>query len=267
MQLLHDELTGLGRVVVAFSGGVDSSLLLKASVDALKSNAIAVLAVSPSLPDAEKEDAIKLAGEMGATLRFMNTKETEDPSYQANAANRCFFCKDHVYASLRAFADEHGIVHVLDGMNVDDTVDVRPGRAAAMKHGVLSPLEKFGFTKTDVRNAARELGLSNWDKPAAACLASRIPYGTQVTSELLGRIEAAEAYVKSLGFRELRVRHHGDVVRIELPISAHADALARHAELCGGLRALGWIYVTLDLDGLRQGSMNEVLKRSSVATA
>ena len=267
LQQLHDELTGLGRVVVAFSGGVDSSLLLKAAVRALKNDAIAVLAVSPSLPQSEKDDAVRLAAEMEATLRFMDTKETEDPSYQANAANRCFFCKDHVYAALRDFADKQGIAHVLDGMNVDDTSDVRPGRAAAMKHGVLSPLEKFGFTKKDVREAAKELGLSNWDKPAAACLASRVPYGTQVTSSLLARIEAAEAYVKSLGFPELRVRHHGDVARIELPADRLEDAVSRREELCGGVRALGWAYVTLDLDGLRQGSMNEVLKRSAAAVA
>ena len=153
---------------------------------------------------------------------------------------------------------------MLDGMNVDDTSDIRPGRAAALKHGVRSPLEKHGFTKQDVRDAARDLGLPNWDKPAAACLASRIPYGTQVTRDLLGRIEAAEAYVKSLGFTELRVRHHGDVARIEVPQSSFAAALRRHEELCGGLKSLGWTYVTLDLDGLRQGSMNEVLKRSAV---
>jgi pyridinium-3,5-biscarboxylic acid mononucleotide sulfurtransferase len=259
--LLHDDLARLGRAVIAFSGGVDSSLLLKVASDALQANALGVIAVSPSLSKSERDQAVQLAAELGASLQIIETKETEDASYQANAANRCFFCKDHVYAALSRFAMEQGIEHVLDGMNVDDTVDIRPGRAAALKHGVRSPLEKHGFTKQDVREAAKALGLRNWDKPAAACLASRIPYGTRVTTDLLARIESAEAYVKSLGFAELRVRHHGDVARIEVPTHALASALDKQHELCGGLKALGWTYVTLDLDGLRQGSMNEVLKR------
>ena len=267
VQQLREELAALGPVVVAFSSGVDSSLLLKVAVQTLHNNAIAVMAVSPSLPEREKAAAVELAQEMGATLRFIDTHETEDPSYQANAANRCFFCKDHVYGALRSFATEHGITHVLDGMNAEDTADIRPGRAAALKHGVLSPLEKFGFTKQDVREAAKELGLSNWDKPAAACLASRIPYGTAVTHDLLGRVEAAEEFLKSLGFRELRVRHHGDVARVEIPLDALSSALALREKISGGLRALGWTYATLDLDGLRQGSMNEVLKRSTAAHA
>ena len=261
LQLLRDELAVMGRVLIAYSGGVDSSLLLKAAVDVLQSHAIAVLAVSASLPQSEKDEALQLAQSIGASCELIETREVEDANYQANAANRCFHCKDHVYAALRRLADERGIAHVLDGMNADDTLDIRPGRAAAMKHGVRSPLHELGFSKAEVREAAKSLGLTNWDKPAAACLSSRIPYGTKVTRDLLARIEAAEAYVKALGFRELRVRHHGDIARIEVPVDSFQSVLTKQSELVGGLKSLGWLYVTLDLEGLRQGSMNEVLSR------
>jgi uncharacterized protein len=259
LQRLRDELAGMKRVVVAFSGGVDSSLVLKVAVDCLRDDAVAVLAVSPSLPQSEKDEAAQLARSMGAKMESIDTREVEDADYAANAPNRCFFCKDHVYRALRTYADAHGIPHVIDGMNADDTMDIRPGRAAAMKHGVRSPLHDFGFSKAEVRDAANSLGLPTWDKPAAACLSSRIPYGTPVTADLLRRIEAAEMYVRSLGFRELRVRHHGDVARVEVPVAEFEVAISRHHELVGGLKALGWLYVTLDLEGLRTGSMNEAL--------
>lgn len=262
LQRLREEIAALRRVVVAFSGGVDSSLVLKVAVDCLHDDAVGVLAVSPSLPQSEKEEAVKLAQGVGAKLELIETREVEDASYAANAPNRCFFCKDHVYAALRKHADEHGIPCVIDGMNADDTMDIRPGRAAAMKHGVRSPLNELGFTKAEVREAAKALGLPTWDKPAAACLSSRIPYGTPVTANLLRRIEAAEAYVGSLGFRELRVRHHGDVARLEVPASEFTSALSKQQELVGGLKALGWLYVTLDLEGLRTGSMNEALGKA-----
>jgi uncharacterized protein len=218
-----------------------------------------MLAISPSLPQREKQEAMQTAAGMGVELVLIETQEVLDEDYAANAPNRCFFCKDHVYAALRRCADERGILHVLDGMNADDTLDVRPGRAAAMKHGVQSPLCELGLTKEEVREAARSLGLKTWDKPGAACLSSRVPYGTAVTTNLLARIEAAEDYLHSLGFTELRVRHHGDVARLEVPAASFPKVLARHGELCGGLKALGWLYITLDLEGLRRGSMNEVL--------
>ena len=174
-----------------------------------------------------------------------------------------FIASDHVYGALRLLADQQGIPHVLDGMNAEDTFDVRPGRAAALKHGVRSPLHDYGFSKADVRDLARFLGLPNWDKPAAACLSSRIPYGTKVTADLLKRIEAAEDYMLSMGFADLRIRHHGDVARIEVPAESQQRALEHAAKLTGGLKALGWLYITLDLEGLRHGSMNEVLHRSA----
>lgn len=260
LDALRRHLAEMKQAAVAFSGGVDSSLLLKVAVDVLADHAVGVVAVSASLPRQERDDAEHLAKAMGARLVFLETQEVDDPAYAANAPNRCFHCKDHVYAALLNYARDNGITHILDGMNAEDTLDVRPGRAAAKKHGVSSPLHELGFSKADVREAAKHLGLPNWDKPAAACLSSRIPYGTAVTTNLLARIEAAEVFVRSLGFRELRVRHHGDIARLEVPSSSFAQALERQVDLVGGLKALGWLYVTLDLEGLSQGSMNKVLK-------
>ena len=262
---LHRHLLPLGRVAVAYSGGVDSTLVLKAALDALGSdNVVALLAVSPSLPQSEKEEAVSLAKSLGARLELLATSETDDPQYQANAPNRCYFCKDHVYRALRQFAEQNGIAHVLDGMNANDTLDVRPGRAAARELNIVSPLHDLGFTKQNVRDAAKALGLPNWDKPAAACLASRVPYGTPVTPKLLPQIERAEAELFDLGFRELSVRHHGDVARLEVPEVDLARALTRRSDITAALRRTGYTYITLDLDGLRSGSLNEVLSARSL---
>lgn len=265
IEKLKDHLQPLGRVAVAYSGGVDSTLVLKAAVDALGAdNVVALLAVSPSLPQSEKDDAVNLARQIGVHLELLPTEEVNDPAYQANAPNRCYFCKDHVYRALRQFAERSGIVHVLDGMNAEDTLDVRPGRAAARELQILSPLHDLGFSKKDVRHFAKALGLSNWDKPAAACLASRVPYGTSVTPKLLSQIERAEAALFDLGFRELRVRHHGDVARLEVPEVDLLRALQEREAITTALRGTGYTYVTLDLAGLRSGSMNEVLKGRAV---
>ena len=257
---LRDYFQPLGRVAIAYSGGVDSTLVLKAALDALGAeNVVALLAVSPSLPQSEKDEAITLAQSLGARLELLETTETDDPRYQANAPNRCYFCKDHVYRALRDYAAQNGIQHVLDGMNADDTLDVRPGRAAARELHILSPLHELGFHKQDVREAAKALGLPNWDKPAAACLASRVPYGTAVTPKLLTQIEKAEAALFDLGFRELRVRHHGDVARIEVREADLNRVLKQRETINTALKALGYVYITLDLAGFRTGSMNEVL--------
>ncbi|MCE9519165.1 MAG: ATP-dependent sacrificial sulfur transferase LarE, partial [Verrucomicrobia bacterium] len=256
LERLREHLARMSRVVVAFSGGVDSSLILKMAADVLQKNALGVLAVSPSLPESERHDAVALAKSMGAELEVIETDEVDDPEYLINAPNRCYHCKNHVYATLRKIADARGISHVLDGMNAEDAFDIRPGRAAAIKHGVRSPLNELDFTKQDVRDAASALGLPNWDKPAAACLSSRIPYGTGVTGDLLKRIELAEKFLHTLGFHELRARHHGDVVRVEVPESELESAMRQREAITGGLRALGWAYVTLDLEGLRQDAFN-----------
>lgn len=260
LERLRDYLARMKRVVVAFSGGVDSSLVLKMAADVLQNDAIGVIAVSPSLPESERRAALELAKTLCAQVEVVETHETEDPEYVVNAPNRCFHCKNHVYSALRHLADARGIANLLDGMNAEDDYDIRPGRAAAMKHGVRSPLNELDFTKNDVREAARALDLPNWDKPAAACLSSRIPYGTSVTSDLLKRVEQAEEFLHSLGFHELRARHHGDVVRVEVPDAELTNALQQREAIAGGLRALGWTFVTLDLEGLRHGSMNAGLK-------
>lgn len=267
IEKLHTHLRPLGRAAVAYSGGVDSTLVLKAALDALGAdNVVALLAVSPSLPQSEKDEALALAQQLGADIEMLTTEETNDPAYQANAPNRCYFCKDHVYRALRDYARRHDFPHVLDGMNAEDTLDVRPGRAAARELKILSPLHELGLSKKDVRETARALGLPNWDKPAAACLASRVPYGTSVTPKLLSQIERAEAALFDLGFRELRVRHHGDVARLEVPEADLLRALQQREEITNALRAVGYIYITLDLAGLRSGSLNEVLKARAASS-
>lgn len=266
VQRVREELAQMRGVLVAYSGGVDSSLMLKLAHDELADQALGALALSASLPQQEKQEALDIAERIGAKIITLATAEVTDPNYAANAPNRCFHCKDHVYGALRHEAERRAIPFVLDGMNAEDTLDVRPGRAAAMKHQVRSLLHEHGFSKQEVREAARSLGLPNWDKPAAACLASRVPYGVRVTENLLARIEAGETYLKSLGFSECRLRHHGDVARIEVPENLLMDALQKREEFSGGLKALGWLYITLDLEALRHGSMNAPLRATTTAS-
>ena len=250
----------LDRVAVAYSGGVDSTLVLKVAHDELRSRATGFLAVSESLPRSEKESAIALADMIGANLRLLTTNETSNPHYQANAPNRCYFCKQHVYATIKAAAGDDLVV---DGMNANDTQDVRPGRAAARELGIMSPLFELGFSKDDVRAAARELGLSNWNKPAAACLASRVPYGSPVTVPVLTQIEKAESVLMQFGFSDLRVRHHGDVARLEIPDEEFDRAVKERKKIQSALKSVGFVYIALDLAGLRSGSSNEALANRS----
>ncbi len=259
-------LRSMESVAVAYSGGVDSTLVLKAAHDALGDRALALTAVSPSLPGDERREAEAMARTMGVPHAFLETRETEDPRYVANAPSRCYFCKKEVYRELVQYARRRGYRYVLDGTNADDGADLgdlRPGLAAARENGIRSPLRDIGFTKAEVREAARLLGLHNWDKPAAACLSSRIPYGTPITSDALSTVERAESTLRGMGFRRLRVRHHDSVARIEIDTEEFESALARRVEIVDCLEALGYVYVCLDLVGFRSGSMNETLRPSN----
>lgn len=248
------------RVLVAFSGGVDSTLVLRAAVDALgPGRVLAVTGVSASLADRERQDAVELARQIGAPHRLLETRELENPNYAANPSNRCYFCKSELYDRLQEVAAAEGYGAILDGTNLDDTRDVRPGRQAARERNVESPLVEAGLTKQQVRELSRHLGLPTWEKPEMPCLSSRIPYGTSVDPGKLRQIEAAETSLRAAGVRGGRVRYHGDVARIELPpedLPRLADAVWRE-QLAAGVRAAGFTYVTVDLEGYRKGRLNE----------
>jgi uncharacterized protein len=257
---LESIVTHMGSVAVALSGGVDSGLVARVAHDCLGDGAIALTAVSPSLAAAEQRAVAELVARIGIRHLFLRSRETEDPRYRANASDRCYYCKTNVYQELVDYAHGEGFRHLADGTNADDAGDHRPGRRAAHQHGVRSPLQEAGFTKADVRALARELGLPIWDKPAAACLASRIPYGSTVTPEKLSQVEAAEAVLAELGLRQLRVRHHGPVARLEVEPEAVPVVLEHRRLITQRLKALGFVFVALDLDGFRSGSMNEALR-------
>ena len=250
-------------VLVAYSGGVDSALLLKVAVETLGERAVGVLASSPAYDEEETAAAVKLAEEMGARLEQVETGELDDPRYVANDANRCYFCKVELFDHLEPVARRLGLRTIAYGMNRDDRGDWRPGRKAARERGVRAPLDEADLGKDDVRALARYLGLSVWDKPAEACYSSRIPYGAPVTREALLRVGRAERALRALGFRQARVRHHDDVARIEIDPAEFArllDAETREA-IIREVRAAGYTYVALDLQGYRSGSLNEALLR------
>ncbi|HEX9122184.1 MAG TPA: ATP-dependent sacrificial sulfur transferase LarE [Actinomycetota bacterium] len=255
---LEDWLRAAERVVVAYSGGTDSTLVAAVAARALGDRALAVTAVSPSLPPGEAGEARRVAAELGIRHRTVRTREIEKPEYLANGPDRCYHCKTELYAVLGRVAEEAGGARVVSGANLDDLGDYRPGLAAAEEQGVRHPLVEMGFTKAEVRVAARELGLPTWDKPASACLSSRIAFGMMIDVEKLSRVGRAERLLRDLGFRQCRVRVHGEVVRIEVEL----PDLARLAEpgvrerVVEGLKALGYRFVTLDLEGFRSGSMN-----------
>ena len=253
---LRDRLHDLDRVLVAFSGGADSALLAWVAHDTLgPERAAAVTAVSPSLAGFEHEDCAALAREWQLRWIEVHTDEMADAAYQRNDTDRCFRCKDALMDAVVPLARTEAATVVL-GVNLDDLGEHRPGQRAASERGAVFPLVEAGFTKDDVRALSRQLGLRTWDKPAAACLASRLPYGTPVTLRVLREVEAAEAGLRALGFADLRVRHYGDLARIEVPIADLDRVLAVRAAVVAVVRAAGYRYVTVDLEGLRSGNLN-----------
>ncbi len=257
---LQAELRSLGRVAVAYSGGVDSAFLLKVAADTLgPENVLAVLGDSPSLPRREKNEAERLAVELGLALAVVQTDEMSDPRYAANPKDRCYYCKQTLMRDVRKAAAARGIAVLLDGQNADDLGDWRPGSKAARECGVRSPLQEAGLTKSEIRLLSARLGLPTADKPAMACLASRLPYGTPVTAAALHQIETAEESLQDAGFATVRVRHHGAVARIELSPADFPRLLdpATRSRMVAAVKAAGFTYVSLDLEGYRTGSLNE----------
>lgn len=260
---LFAHLAGLGKVLVAFSGGTDSAYLAWAANHVLGANAVAVTADSASLPESHKRDAEAFVQRFGIVHEYIETREFENPDYLRNDPNRCFHCKDELFTRLEEVGRERGFPHIVYGVNVDDLGDYRPGQNAARQHQVASPLADAGLTKAEIRELSRRAGLPTWDRPAAACLSSRIPYGTPVSIENVKTVESGEEQIKALGFRQFRVRFHGEVVRIEIAPDELDRALNRDMarQFTAIFKSLGFKYVTLDLEGYRQGSLNEVLPR------
>ncbi|HEX3354572.1 MAG TPA: ATP-dependent sacrificial sulfur transferase LarE [Terriglobales bacterium] len=259
--VLEDHLRALGRTLIAYSGGVDSAFLAWAAHQVLGSKMLAVIADSPSLARAQLADATAFAAEQGIPLEIIVTDELDRPDYVRNDSSRCFHCKDELFTVMEEFRARRGFDAIAYGVNLDDQGDFRPGQAAAQQHRVAAPLRDAALTKQAIRDLARHAGLRIWDKPASACLSSRIEYGREVTREALSVVEQGEDAIRALGFRQFRVRHHGDIVRIEIARDELERALtpAMAAEFTRIFKALGFKFVTLDLEGFRSGSMNALL--------
>jgi uncharacterized protein len=259
--LLDQHLRALGRTLIAYSGGVDSAFLAWAAHQSLGSDMLAVIADSPSLARAQLADATAFAGEQGIPLEIIVTDELDRPEYARNDSSRCFHCKDELFSAMEEFRARRGFESIAYGVNLDDQGDFRPGQRAAEQHRVAAPLRQAGLTKQEIRELSRAAGLRIWDKPASACLSSRIEYGREVTREALGIVEQGEDALRVLGFRQFRVRHHGEIVRIEIAPEELARALTAEmaAEFTRIFKALGFQFVTLDLEGFRSGSMNALL--------
>lgn len=250
------------KVIIAYSGGVDSAFLLKAAVENLGADRVlAVIGVSESLAKSEYKAAQELAARIGAAVEVVHPQEMSDPDYRSNQAQRCFYCKSQLYQLLRGLAQQKGYEAVLCGTNADDLGDFRPGLQAAKEYQVASPLEEAGLTKADIRQLSKQMGLETWDKPAQPCLASRVPYGMEITPKRLQQIEKGEEFLRGLGLRELRVRHHGELVRIEVPAERITELVTqdRREQIVEFFKEIGFTYVSLDLQGFRSGSGNEVL--------
>ena len=256
---LYDIVRSLGRVIVAYSGGVDSATLLAVAHEVLGRDVLAVTGSSPSLAQGELASAIALAARIGARHETIDTHEFDDPRYRRNERDRCYRCKDELFSQLTALARERGYDAVVDGFNADDgrsPLDVRPGRAAGIRHGVRSPLAEAGLGKEDIRALARQFELSVWDKPATPCLSSRVPYGTAIETDMLRSIDLAERYLRALGFSVVRIRHFGATARIEVPRERLAELGAKRPDIERALRAVGYAEVMIDPRGYRTGSLN-----------